>query len=151
MMLNGSLFENHVDFRQISNVELENQSKLLYLNCVEMYIKGQLVYLFGEGSLKELKSSYLYSKVKAIEEGVKKDIELFCEKQGLSLEFEENIRDTHGYYNTFTIRNEKTGDKFNILLRIGEYLSEEDKQSALKRHGELTEVKGVFENNQFVY
>ena len=76
---------------------------------------------------------------------------MFCEKQGLSLEFEENIRDTHGYYNTFTIRNEKTGDKFNILLRIGEYLSEEDKQSALKRHGELKEVKGFFENNQFVY
>jgi len=144
MMLNGSLFENHVDFTQMSTVELENQSKLLYLNSVELYIKGQLVYLFAEGSLKELKSSYLYSRIKAIEEGVKKDVELLCDKQGLSLEFEENIRDIHGYYHTFIVKNEKTGDKFNILLRVGEYLSEEDKKLALKRHRELSEVKGIF-------
>ena len=151
MMLNGSLFESHVDFTQMSNIELENQSKLLYLNCVELYIKGQLVYLFAEGSLKELKSSYLYSRVKAIEEGVKKDIQLLCDKQGLSLEFEENIRDIHGYYNAFILKNEETGEKYNILLRVGEYLSDEDKEFVLRRHSELTEVKGIFENNQFVY
>jgi len=149
-MLFSKWFKSNVKFKSTEKhdvIKAKHSDLVGYLN---LYINGTLVFSRIEGADT---FSYLSHKMKYCEnnyrEALKTEILIWCEKNGYACESELNCCGYESITDFFScVKGDNT---VNIAVVKGTHSHPIDKARIFSEMVDLKEVKGVFENSQFVY
>ncbi|WP_368263517.1 hypothetical protein [Clostridium disporicum] len=149
-MLFSKLFKTNVVFPMPTRNEIIVAKKSLYLNYLNLYIDGSLVFtsVNGLNSFFEFENCR-HKPSKEYRELLKSEILIWCKRNNYTCATDLNCC---GYESLSDIYYcQKDGEKIVISVVIGTHFSSRDKAHIFAEMIDMKEISGVFEKGQFVY